>query len=95
MIDQGGNGNGNGSSGINRFANTAPTVIFSLLQQLQSLGLSFPDVLAQLGIEQKDGKLSLAASQDEKTIPSDEKADAPIIKDNGDRKSVEKISDNH
>ena len=42
MIDQGGNGNGNGDghqSGINRFAQTGPTVIFSLLQQLQALGL--------------------------------------------------------
>src|SRR5687767_10171420 len=41
MIDQGGNGNGNGdghTSGINRFAQTGPTVIFSLLQQLQALG---------------------------------------------------------
>lgn len=52
MIDQGGNGNGDGStSGINRFAQTGPTVIFSLLQQLQALGLNWPEVLAQLGIE--------------------------------------------
>jgi flotillin len=50
MIDQG--GNGNGESGINRFAQTGPTVIFSLLQQLQALGLSWPEILAQLGIEQ-------------------------------------------
>jgi flotillin len=55
MIDQGG-GNGDGhQSGINRFAQTGPTVIFSLLQQLQALGLNWPEVLAQLGIEQ-DGK---------------------------------------
>ena len=57
MIDQGGNGNGNGSGGINRFAQTAPTMIFSLLQQLQALGLNVPDVLAQLGVNQ-DGKLA-------------------------------------
>jgi flotillin len=54
MIDQGGNGNGH-SGGINRFAQTAPTLIFSLLQQLQALGLNVPDVLAQLGVN-SDGK---------------------------------------
>ncbi|HQU91765.1 MAG TPA: SPFH domain-containing protein [Pyrinomonadaceae bacterium] len=48
MIDQGGNGDG---GGINRFAQTGPTLIFSLLQQLQALGLSWPEILAQLGIE--------------------------------------------
>ena len=55
MIDQGGgggNGNGNGhSSGINRFAQTGPTLIFNLLQQLQALGISWPEVLAQLGVD--------------------------------------------
>jgi flotillin len=56
MIDNGGNGNGSGASGLNRFAQTAPTMIFSLLQQLQSLGLTMPEVMAQLGINQ-DGKL--------------------------------------
>ncbi len=51
MIDQtGGNGNGH-SSGINRFAQTGPTMIFNLLQQLQALGISWPDILAQLGVE--------------------------------------------
>ena len=54
MIDQGGNGNGDGG-GINRFAQTGPTIIFGLLQQLQALGLSWPEVLAQLGIETKGG----------------------------------------
>lgn len=49
MIDS---GNGNGESGINRFAQTGPTVIFSLLQQLQALGLNVPDILSQLGIDQ-------------------------------------------
>lgn len=51
MIDQGGNGDGN-SSGINRLAQTGPTVIFSLLQQLEALGLNVPDIMAQLGIDQ-------------------------------------------
>ncbi len=55
MIDQGGNGNGNGhSSGINRFAQTAPTLIFGLLQQLQAMGLNVPEVMAQLGINQEE-----------------------------------------
>jgi flotillin len=51
MIDQGGNGNGNGEqSGINRFAQTTPMMIFGLLQQLQALGLNVPEVMNQLGI---------------------------------------------
>lgn len=50
MIDQGGNGSTE-QSGINRFAQTGPTVIFSLLQQLQALGISVPELLAQLGID--------------------------------------------
>ena len=57
MIDQGGNGNGDGNghmSGINRFAQTAPTVIFGLLQQLQAMGLSVPEVMEQLGIKQDE-----------------------------------------
>lgn len=55
MIDQGGNGNGDGG-GINRFAQTGPTLIFSLLQQLQALGLSWPEILAQLGVESNGEK---------------------------------------
>lgn len=55
MIDQGGNGDGQ-QSGINRFANTAPSLIFGLLQQLQAMGLTLPEVMDQLGIKQ-DGKL--------------------------------------
>lgn len=64
MIDNGSsNGNGDGkSSGLNRFAQTSPNLIFSLLQQLQALGLNLPDVLAQLGVEQKDGKIGLATN---------------------------------
>jgi len=57
MIDHGGNGDGNGHGmgGINRFAQTGPTLIFALLQQLQSLGLSMPEVMAQLGIKPNGG----------------------------------------
>jgi flotillin len=64
MIDQGGNGNGNGSGGINRFAQTAPTMIFSLLQQLQALGLNVPEILGQLGVNQ-DGKSTNGAEKTE------------------------------
>ena len=52
MIDHGGGGldaNGHSSSGLNRFAQTGPTMIYALLQQLQSLGLNLPEVLKQLG----------------------------------------------
>lgn len=53
MIDHGG-ADGNGHGGINRFAQTGPTLIFGLLQQLQALGLNLPDLLAQLN--QPDGE---------------------------------------
>ena len=49
MIDHGGDGNGGGSGGLNRFAQTGPTMIYALLQQLQALGLNVPDLLKQLG----------------------------------------------
>ena len=50
MIDHGGaDSNGHGSGGLNRFAQTGPTMIYALLQQLQSLGLNLPEVLKQLG----------------------------------------------
>src|SRR5829696_6870743 len=49
MIDHGGNGNGAGSGGLNRFAQTGPTMIYALLQQLQALGLNVPDIFKQLG----------------------------------------------
>ena len=50
MIDQGG-GNGQGPSGMNRFASTAPSVIFALLQQLEALGINVPSMLKQLGVQ--------------------------------------------
>jgi flotillin len=76
MIDNGGNGH---SSGINRFAQTAPTMIFSLLQQLQAVGLTMPEVMAQLGI-----------NQDEKLVETKE-----VAKQNGsaEKESVPKISE--
>ncbi len=55
MIDNGGNGDRN-ASGLNRFAQTTPNLIFSVLQQLEALGLNIPDIIAQLGIEQNNEK---------------------------------------
>ena len=66
MIDNGGNGNGH--SPINRFAQTGPSLIFSLLQQMQALGLNIPEVMAQLG---------LPASSQQTTVTSEEKKDLP------------------
>ncbi len=75
MIDQGGNGNGDGG-GINRFAQTTPTLIFSLLQQLQALGLSFPEVMAQLGINQDGAKEDAA-----KTVSPVRREPPPPVKE--------------
>jgi len=51
MIDHGGgDSNGRGAGGLNRFAQTGPTMIYGLLQQLQSLGLNLPEILKQLGV---------------------------------------------
>ncbi len=51
MIDHGGgDANGRGTGGLQRFAQTGPTIIYGLLQQLQSLGLNVPEILKQLGI---------------------------------------------
>jgi len=79
MIDNGGdgNGNGNGSSGLNRFAQTAPTMIFGLLQQLQAMGLTMPEVMAQLGIKQ-DEKL-IETKEVAKQNGSAEKESAPKV----------------
>lgn len=68
MIDQGGTGDGQ-TSGINRFAQTGPTVIFSLLQQLQALGINWPDILAQLGVSENTG--------DAKTVTPTKEAPKP------------------
>ncbi len=69
MIDNGNGGSGkNGnSSGLTRFAETSPNLIFNLLQQMQALGLSLPEILSQLGVEtDKDGKFSLSSNGDKK-----------------------------
>ncbi|MCC7175202.1 MAG: hypothetical protein IT159_08400 [Bryobacterales bacterium] len=51
VIDQGNGAPGTGSTGVGRLAQTGPSVVFSLLQQLQALGLDVPSVLKQLGIK--------------------------------------------
>ncbi|MFB3924273.1 MAG: flotillin family protein [Terriglobia bacterium] len=49
VIEQGNGATGDGTGGIGRIAKTGPALVFSLLQQLQALGLDIPTVLAQLG----------------------------------------------
>src|SRR5512136_153207 len=56
VIDQGSSGGAGGSSGVERLARTSPTVVFSLLQQLEALGLNLPSVLQQLGMNQAPAK---------------------------------------
>lgn len=68
MIDHGGDGNGGGSGGLNRFAQTGPTMIYSLLQQLQALGLNVPEILKQLGTTngEESGKIPTPIKANEK-----------------------------
>jgi flotillin len=47
VIDQ---GSGSDGGGLGRIAKTSPAVVFSLLQQLEALGLNLPAVMQQLGI---------------------------------------------
>lgn len=64
MIDHGGSdANGYGSGGLNRFAQTGPTMIYGLLQQLQSLGLNVPEILRQLGVptDEAQGRIATDA----------------------------------
>jgi len=64
MIDHG-NGNGTGDSPINRFAQTGPALIFSLLQQMQAMGLNLPEIMSQLGISTGEQK-TLSTDQESK-----------------------------
>jgi hypothetical protein len=88
MIDQAGGSNGNGhgnghaTSGINRFAQTAPTMIFSLLQQLQALGLNVPEILGQLGVSQDGGKDTNGAAEAPEIKIVEEKK---LVKEDGDK----------
>jgi flotillin len=66
VIDQ---GSGDGaSSGIGRLAKAGPTVVFSLLQQLEALGLNVPALLQQLGVHQPNGGVPTESSL--KTTPN-------------------------
>jgi flotillin len=51
VIEQGNGAGGDGMGGIGRVARTGPALVFSLLQQLQALGLDLPTVLSQLGVD--------------------------------------------
>jgi flotillin len=53
VIDNGGSGNGNGagSAGLNKIAQSGPAVVFGLLQQMQALGLDVPTIMGQLGLK--------------------------------------------
>ncbi len=52
VIDQGAGAAGDGAAtGLTRLAKTGPTVVFSLLQQLEALGLNVPALLQQLGVQ--------------------------------------------
>lgn len=68
MIDHGG-ANGGGSGGLNRFAQTGPTMIYGLLQQLQALGLNLPDILKQLGTTDLDGNSVKVVTEEETAKP--------------------------
>jgi flotillin len=50
VIDQGNGAVDGGSGALGRIARTSPAVVFSLLQQLEALGLNVPSVLQQLGL---------------------------------------------
>lgn len=75
MIDHGGtDANGHGSSGLNRFAQTGPTMIYTLLQQLQALGLNLPDMLKQLGVSEDPEKASAQIAAQIESPQTDGKA---------------------
>jgi len=63
VIDQGNGAGGDGTGGIGRVAKTGPALVFSLLQQLQALGLDVPGVLSQLGVS-LEGAARLPAAKE-------------------------------
>ena len=50
VIDQGGAATENGSGSLGRLARTSPALVFSVLQQLEALGLNVPSIMQQLGV---------------------------------------------
>lgn len=82
MIDQGGSdGNGHGSNGINRFAQTGPTLIFGLLQQLQALGLNVPEMLSQLGVKTNGEAAAKPASTAVINVPAVESENGKVLEE--------------
>ncbi len=62
VIDQGGGTGNGGASGMTRLAQTGPSVVFNMLQQLEALGLNLPAVMQQLGLPQANGGTAAAAA---------------------------------
>ncbi|HEX7316541.1 MAG TPA: SPFH domain-containing protein [Pyrinomonadaceae bacterium] len=82
MIDQGGSdGNGHGSGGINRFAQTGPTLIFGLLQQLQALGLNVPEMLSQLGVKSNGEAANKPTAPPVINVPAVEAENGKVLED--------------
>lgn len=70
MIDHGGGDtNGHNAGGLQRFAQTGPTIIYGLLQQLQSLGLNLPEILKQLGNPTDTDTVNRRVAADAETTP--------------------------
>jgi flotillin len=69
VIDQG-NGADGGSGGLARIAKTSPAVVFSLLQQLEALGLNVPSMLQQLGVNTTSASASASPAPPETPPPS-------------------------
>ncbi len=78
VIEQGsGSAANGGTGGIGRIASTGPALVFSLLQQLQALGLDIPSVLTQLGV---DGQ---KLSAETKSVPEVMPAPPPALEPDG------------
>jgi hypothetical protein len=69
VIEQGNSAAGDGTGGIGRIAKTGPALVFSLLQQLQALGLDVPSVLSQLGISHEPAGRHEAAKEHQSAEP--------------------------
>ncbi len=70
VIDQGGGTGNGGSTGMARLAQTGPSVVFNLLQQLEALGLNLPAVMQQLGVRQGNGGASAPSAPAESEAPA-------------------------
>ena len=70
VIEQGNGAGGDGTGGIGRIARTGPALVFSLLQQLQALGLDLPTVLSQLGVDGGKPALGRAPEAPEHKVPA-------------------------